>query len=184
MASETGRSLGAALDRMSDRERKLVFLTAAVAIVLFGGLLVTLTQSALESKAKRVQTKQEQLASIQALEERYKEAEADEKRALQRLQTNTTSLFSHLQKTAGTLGLTLSDLAERQLPVKDTGVTEVTVDVNLKSLSVDKLTQFLEQIEGADKGGLIKVTKLKVKTRHDTEDLLDVTVTVATWKKS
>jgi multidrug efflux pump subunit AcrB len=184
MASETNGGLGAALDRMSDRERKLVLLTAGVAIVLVGGLLVTLTQGALESKSKRVELKQEQLTSIQSLEEQYKTAEADEKRALQRLQTNTTSLFSHLQKTAAKLGLSLSDLAERQLPVKDTGVTEVTVDVNLKSLSVDKLTQFLEEIEGADKSGLIKITKLKVKTRHDAEDLLDVTLTVATWKKS
>ena len=56
--------------------------------------------------------------------------------------------------------------------------------MNLKSLSVDKLTQFLEEIEGADKSGLIKITKLKVKTRHDAEDLRDVTLTVATWKKS
>lgn len=184
MVSEKPSSLTAAFDRLSDRERKLVLATAVVAVFVVGGLFVMLTQGALESKAKRVQVKRDQLASIQALETQYKEAEAEEKRALARLQSNNTSLFSHLQKTAGALGLTLSDLAERQLPVKDTGVTEVTVDVNLKSLSVDKLTQFLEEIEGNEKSGLIQITKLKVKTRHDAEDLLDATVTVSTWKKS
>lgn len=184
MATGTPSALSQALERMTDRERTLVLVTGVVAIFVIGGGILFFTQSALDSKAKNVELKREQLAQIQALEDRYREAEAEEKRALQRLASNTTSLFSQLQKVAGKLGLTLNDLNERQLPVKDTGVTEVSVEVNLKSVSVDKLTQFLEEVEGPDKNGLVKVTKLKVKTRHDNEELLDVTVTVATWKKA
>jgi hypothetical protein len=80
------------------------------------------------------------------------------------------------------VGLPLSDLNERRIPVKDSDLTEITVDVTLKDISVDKLVTLLENIEGKTTGGVVKVTKLKVKTRLEAPDMLEATLTVSTWR--
>ena len=172
------------LARMSDRERKLVGLTGAVAaVLLFGGTLLWV-DGHLDKKARRVRGLNESLAQIMALEGQYQEAEARDRQNAMRLRTNNVSLFSLLQQAAGQLGLVLNDLNERQVPMKDGKVTEVSVEVNLKQVSIDKLNLFLEKIEGKSSGGLVKILKLKVKTRHDNPELLDVNMAVATWKAS
>jgi hypothetical protein len=87
-----------------------------------------------------------------------------------------------MQKAASEVGLSLSDLNERRLPVKDSDLTEVTVEVNLKEISIDKLVTLLEKIEGKTSAGVVKVTKLKTKTRLDAPDMLEVNLTVSTWR--
>jgi len=82
------------------------------------------------------------------------------------------------------LGLTLNDLNERRTPIKESGIDEISVDVNLKQMSIDKLDAFLEKIEDGKYGGMVKVLKIKVKTRYDNPELLDVTMKVATYKPS
>jgi len=174
--------LVSSFQRLSERERRLVALTSVVAIVFFVGGGSWAASNARDAKERRVKAKQEQLDQILALRERYQEAEANEKRASARVKSNTTSLFSLLQKAAGELGLQLNDLNERKVPVKDTELVEVSVDVNLKEVSIDKLNAFLEKIEGKRRDGVVKVQKLKVKTRFDQPDMLEVSMTVATWK--
>ena len=178
-------SILSAFSRLSDRERRLVLITVAVALVLgvFGGGY--LISSSLEKKRKNVAIRREQLAEILGREDRYNEAAKREKQDAARLRGNTISLFSLLQKAAAELSLELNDLNERKTPVKNnTSVTEVSVDVNLKKVSVDKLNALLEKIEGPESRGFVKVMKLKIGTRHDNDELLDVKLTVATWKTS
>lgn len=170
--------------RLNERERVLVSITAAVAVVFIIVGLGWWGNSAIDSRRKSVVLKKEKLAQILALEDKYKEAAALEKKATQKLERNSVSLFSLLQKTAGELNLKLNDLNERKTPVRDTEIEAVSVEVNLKQLSVDKLNQFIEKIEGRSKDGLVKIVKLKVKTRFDNPELLDVNMTVSTWKKS
>jgi type II secretory pathway component PulM len=179
---QLGSRLATSFSRLSERERRLVLVTGVVAILLFVGGGSWAASGALDAKRKRVVAKQEQLDQILALRDRYQEAEQQEKRAASRVKSNTTSLFSLLQKTAGELGLQLNDLNERKVPVKDTDLVEVSVDVNLKEVSIDKLNSFLEKIEGKRRDDVVKVQKLKVKTRFDAPDMLEVSMTVATWK--
>lgn len=176
--------LKASFDRMSDRERRLVMLTGSVAVVLLVGGIVLGTNSALETRQKRVKKQSEQLEQILSYESDYRAAEAAEKKAVSRLTSNKISLFSRLNKAATKLGLSLRDLNEREVPVKDAeDVKEVRVEVNVKNISIDKLNEFLKEIEGERNDGLVKIMKMKVKTRHDNDEMLDATLTVATWKK-
>ena len=182
MAGANTNELQEAFSRMSARERKLVIVTAlAAAIFVLGGIGLW-TNSALSSREKRVQLRKEQLAQILAYEGRYKDAERKEKRSAERLKRNTITLFSHLNKGAQELGLSLNDLNERKKPLRDTGIEQISVDVNLKKVSIDLLGKFLEKIESKSSRGLVKILKLKVTTRHDNPELLDVKMTVATWK--
>jgi hypothetical protein len=40
----------------------------------------------------------------------------------------------------------------------------------------------LENIEGKTAGGVVKVTKLKARTRLEAPDMLEVNLTVSTWR--
>jgi hypothetical protein len=163
---------------LTERERLLVVVTTGVAVLFIVGGSVLSATNALEKREKRIKLRKEQLSQILALEGSYqvaKEAIASEER---RLKGNKVSLFSLCNKAAREIGLTLNDLNERKRPVRDTNLEEISVEVNLKSLTIS----FLEAIEGKRTGGMVKITKLKVKMRFDNPDLLDVQMTVATWK--
>lgn len=175
--------LGQALSKMTDRERKLVLLTAGVAVVLVVVGIGFLISGAIDKRQKRITIRKDEIAQIEALRADYDAAVQRQKSAENRIKSaSSTSLFSLLQKSAAEVGLSLADLQERRLPVKDSDLTEVTVDVNLKEITVDKLVTLLEKIEGRNAGGVIKVTKLKVKTRFDNPEILEASLTVSTWK--
>jgi hypothetical protein len=168
---------------MTDRERRLVFVTAGVAVVLAFVVVASAMGSFISSREKRIRMRNDEIAQIEALRVAYDAATAREKAAEARIKTaSSTSLFTLLQRSAAELGLALSDLNERRLPVKDSDLTEVTVDVNLKEISIDKLATLLEKIEGRTTDGVVKVTKLKVKTRFDNPEMLEAMLTVSTWK--
>lgn len=173
------------LSGMNDRERKLVLLLASAFVLVFVGGGIFWASGALDGKERRVREMRTTLTQIQSLEAQYKATELAERQAELRLKTNNTSLFSLLQSSAQQLGLTLNDLNERKSPASDSGeITEVSVEVNLKEVSIDKLNTFLEKIEGKTSTGLVKIMKLKVKTRYDNAELLDVNMTVSTWQSS
>ena len=169
---------------LSEREQRLVGITALVAVVfIFGGGFL-LMQSSLKSKEKQIKAQNEQLGQILALESDYNQAKNAQREEMRRLEGKNISLFSLLQNSASELGLSLKDLNEKKSPIKDSEMVQVSVDVNLKEVSIDKLTSFLESIESKSGKGLVKVTRLKTKTRFDNDQLLDVRITVSTWRKA
>jgi hypothetical protein len=181
--SAQGGGLGRALQKMTERERKLVFvMIGAVVLFMIGGLSMGIS-SFLSSREKRIRLRRDEIAQIEALRVSYDAATARDRAAEARIkQASATSLFSLLQKSAGEVGLALTDLNERRLPVKDSELSEVTVDVNLKEIGIDKLVTLLEKIEGRSTDGVVKVTKLKVKTKFDNPEMLEASLTVSTWK--
>ena len=175
--------LAAAYAKMTERERRLVLLTAAVAVVLVIAGVGWLISSSISSREKRIAARTQEITQLEALRGEYETATARQKAAQARItQSASTSLFTLMQKAAADVGLSLSDLNERRLPVKDTDLSEVTVDVTLKEISVDKLVNLLEKIEGRTTGGVVKVTKLKVKTLVANPEMLEVGLTVSTWR--
>jgi hypothetical protein len=171
-----------AVGRLSARERVLVVVTALV-VVLFafvGGTLFV--QSKLDKAQRRLNERKMQLSQILSLEGQFREAEQERTRIADQMARSDVKLYTLLPKVASELGLTLNDLNERRVPVKDTGIDEVSVDVNLRQMSIDKLDGFLEKVESSSDKGSVKVLKVKVKTRFDNPELLDVALTVATYK--
>jgi hypothetical protein len=175
--------LATAFARMSDRERKLVMLTAVVAVVLAIAGAAWLISSSITRREKQIASRKEEIEQLETLRGEYEAATARQKAAEMRIkQSASTSLFTLMQKAASDVGLSLSDLNERRLPVKDTDLSEVTVDVTLKDISIDKLVTLLEKIEGRTTSGVVKVTKLKTKTMLANPDMLEVVLTVSTWR--
>lgn len=176
-------SLATTIGKMSDRERRLVALTVAIALVFAVAGLSWMIAGSISRREKGIAIRKDEIAQLESLRSDYEQATARQKAAEARIKTaTTTSLFTLMQKAAQEVGLALSDLNERRVPVKDSDLTEVNVDVTLKEISIDKLVTLLEKIEGKTSGGVVKVSKLKVKTRLDNPDMLEVSLTVSTWR--
>lgn len=183
MASFSG--IPQAFGRLSEREKRLVVVTSVVAVVFVCALAITAVNSAIESRTKRVTMRKDEIAQLEVLRGRYHDAEEADKKSAAQIRANSQSLFTLVQKASSEVGLPVPDLQERRTPVKDAAdVQEVSVDINLKEISVDKLTTLLEKIEGKRNDGVVKVTKLKVKTRFDNPEMLEANLTVSTWRSS
>jgi hypothetical protein len=181
--NQTSSALGQAFVKMTERERKLVALTVAVAVVFALGGLFWIVSGAIKSREADVASKRQWLQNAEQMRVAYGAAKARQEAAQNRLRlAGATSLSKKVQDDAASLGVTVKDQQERSLPVKDSDVTEVTVDLNVKELSTDKLVELLEKIEGKSAGGVVKVQKLKVKTRLDTPEILEANIGVSTWK--
>lgn len=174
----------AGFSRLSGRERLLVGLTALVLVVTIFAGGTFWAQSKLSKAARRLSERRGQLQQILRLQSRYESAKNERKGDERRIQRNSVQLFSFLPKIADELGLTLNDLNERRASLKDSDIDEISVDVNLKKMSLDKLDAFLQRIEKGGHSALVKVLKIKIKTRFDNPELLDVNMKVATYKPS
>lgn len=168
----------------SSREKKLISSVLVVISLLICVAVIASAASGLASKRSQIVVKEKQLKGLKRLSVDYL-AQKKKNQVLERaLKNNHTSLFSLLQSSATQLELTLSDLAERKQVLPGEKVLEVSVGVNFKKVSIDRLTAFIKAVESSKPKGLVKVTKLKVKTRYDIPDLLDVQLTVSTWKEA
>jgi len=175
------KKINDAFEQLETREKRLVLLLGIVAIcVIFFGSAFWI-RSVVNKKYARNQTQIKQLQQIVALEGPYKVAKVQQEAVRSKLERNQISIFSLLQTVAQSLDLSLSDLNEKATPINKTDYSEISVAVNLKSLSIDKLVAFLTEVEKKD---LVKITQLKLRSRFDAPDLLDVQMTVTTWKKT
>jgi len=184
--SDTPNSSGLvqALAKLSDRERKLVFVTVGVAVVLAVVGIGSAINGAVTKREKAIAASKEQIVQMEGLRLEYDAAVARQKAAENRIKSAPqTSLMSYLDGALRELALPKDDLQEgNALPIKDSDFVEYTATFTIKELSIDKLMNLLEKIEGRNTGGVVKVTKLKVKTRFDKPDTLEAAMTVSTWK--
>lgn len=170
-----------AFEGLTERERKLILgLAATVAILVVLGLGFVVLSS-LSNKQKELETIRQQMAQMQQISGTYYEAKARQDELMSRLRAGGPSLFSVLQSAANRVGVQISDMNEQKSPGSDSGLLQTNVKLAIKQVSIDKLTSFLEYIEDQS-GGVSKVVLLSVRTRFDAPDLLDVSLTVTSWK--
>ncbi len=176
--------LGAVTERLSERERKMLTILVSVGVCLIVIAVFFGVSQRLDARRAEIEVAKKQLVEITSLQDVYRQAKAKQEAEEMRFRTNPISLFSFLQSVSTRLGLTLFDLNEHRTPIAGSRLVESDVVVTLKQISIDKLTAFLEAVEDSASGSVVKVKQLKVKARFDTPDLLDVQMTVATWKTS
>ncbi len=183
MKSWLGR-LGAAFERLSGREQILAVLMSFLLggmILGFGGWLVNRD---LTARDKRINSKVTRLKEIGELRGDYQRRLDEQARIAQEVRSNNgTRLLSYLDGLAQAAGVQLGNAAER--PGEPTGseqVKEEMAEVNIKNVSLDRLHKFLADIEEGNR--LVKVRRLRIKTRFDNKQMLDATVTVGTFKSA
>lgn len=171
-------------DGLTDREKKLMLgMLVGFCIVLTIGTLY-LASSKLSSKNTLLSRNKALLSEVLELEEEFLFAKEKNESILRSINRNEVSLFTLIQSITSRLGLSVKDLNEQKRPLPKSKIVEVKVVVNLSKLSIDKVSALIEAIEAPENEAQVKITKLKISNRRDEPDLLDLQMTVSTWKSS
>ena len=169
-------------DGLSDRERRLLSVLSIILLVLLVTSTVYLGITKLGNRRAELAKNKQQLTLITDLEGQYLKAKEKTEKARMTVLRNNVSLLTFIQGVTNRLGLSVKELTEQKRPLPKSDIVEVSVKLNLSKLSIDKVTALIEAIETSEMGQLIKVTKLKINKRFDEPDLLDLQMTVSTWK--
>jgi len=181
MSEWLGR-LRAAWEDLSLRERVLLGAaggTAALVLVYFA--LVAPLRSVSERASSGVDAAEQQLEAMERLRGEYLEVAGRLAAVEQRIRDKgqNSNLLTLLESLAETSGVKLESMEERQAGTNDT-YGETKVEVALDSVTLTQAVSYLHNIEASPQ--LLSVKSLRVKTRNDDSDLLDVTFTVSSFE--
>ena len=169
---------------LSDQDKKKVLGGLGGGAGLLVLLIIWGAFSSINFRHREIKRLEQELKQVDKLSTQYHQIQAEKTVRERQVRTNPVALFSLIQNVAGRLELQVSDLNERKEPLDNTDWVKVSVQVSLKKLSIDRLNAFLENIEAGSEAGLVKVTRLEIKTRFDDPQLLDAQMTISTWKVS
>lgn len=178
-------NFGLWFDNLTERERRLIFLLtiSLSSIILVSAIYFAVTK--IDNKKNLLSKNKNYVLQIKELEGEYFKAKKENEKAQNRIKKNSVSLFSLISSITSKLSLSIKDLNETKRPIGKTEVVEVSVKLSLSKLSIDRLIALIEAIEKSEDGGdLVKVTRLKVNKRFDEPDMLDIQMTVSTWKSA
>lgn len=172
-------------NQLSQRER-LTLLAGAVivAVLLFFFAIVAPYRASLERLDKKIASKQRQLAEAQQLGQEYQQLKQQLAASERRLASGGDfSLLSFVEATSIRLAGRDSLTAMRPQPAATLeGFREEAVEVKLEKIRLNQLVQLLFVADTAPAPMLVKA--LRIKPRFDDRNLLDVTITFASYRRS
>jgi general secretion pathway protein M len=167
---------------LSQKEKLVVVIFMSVVFALIIILSIIMVSSAINSRYMDIEEKEKKLNEIIAQKDRYREAEQAQRVFEQRLKSNNVNLFSFVEELSRKLQIDISDMNERNSPVqKGDKIQEQTLELNILKVSMDRLVDFMKELERSQY--LIKIKKLKINTRFEKDTrTLNVNMVVATYK--
>jgi type II secretory pathway component PulM len=179
---ELWRRLVAAFDGLSPNERLLVSVAGGVLCVtlLWFGAAAPLL-SAAETAALRADTAEEQLARVRSLRTHYDEVSERLGVVESRIQSGPTGeLFTTLEQMAAQSLVKIDSMEPRTAPASDE-YRETKVQVALKGVTLAQVVGLMSRIDTAPQ--MLSIKSLRIRTRPDKQDLLDVTFTVSSFER-
>ncbi len=152
----------------------------AVLGMIVGGVLWSV-ESHIDKKERRLENRKAKLMTILAKKQELETAQRKmqyQEDILKR--SGSVRLFPLLEELSKKLDVEIGDMNERHVISPAENIKVVAVEVHLRKITLEKLTQFLFQIENTEY--IIKVTNLRVKQDFTTKQYLEVTFTVSTYK--
>ncbi len=172
----------AAWDNLSLRERTLLSVAGgALALVLFTLLIVNPVFSATGNSRARMSTAEQQLQSMLRLRREHDEVSARLRATEARIRKNKErrNILSLLEAMASKANVNIDSIEERQAS-DDDQYRETRVEVSLKNVTISQIVNYLHNVESSER--LFSVKGLRIKTRPDKPDLLDVNFTVSAFE--
>ena len=171
----------AAFDDLTPRERIALWaMGSVIACALIWMVLVLPLNHARQDASQRVTDAERQIAMMVRLRAQYDEIAG----RLERLETRIArgpkgNIFTTLESLARNSAVKIESLEPQAAPAGEHYVEE-KVQVVLKSVTLKQLSQYLDQIEQAPQ--LLSIKALRIRTRVDKPELLDVTFTVSAFE--
>jgi hypothetical protein len=132
----------------------------------------------------KIVKKRAEVENITRLREQYMEAHkqlADIKAKLDKMEKGF-SVLSFIEDLANKQNIreNIGSVKPKTIPLND-NYDENIVELKMANVSLTELVDFIHKIENS--GHLLKVKRLRIKTRYDNRDLLNVTLQVTTYKR-
>ena len=179
---ELWRRLLAAFGGLSTNERLLVGAAGAllgVTLLWFG--VATPLLSAADGASTRAETAEEQLERVRSLRARFDEV-SDRLGSVEAriLSGPKGEIFTTLEQMASQSAVKIDSMEPRTAPASDE-YRETKVQVALKGVTLAQVVGFLSKIDSAPQ--MLSIKSLRIRTRADKQDLLDVTFTVSSFER-
>ncbi len=168
----------------SPREKRLLALAA-------GGLLlfvVLIGYASFSSSIRKAQAaldeKRLDFDKISRLSAGYGAQEQERQMLEARLRQSPPALMSFVDTTAKNAGVDVGGMSDRGVVAGGQGgkPKEMSVEVNLGKVPLDKLVKLLSDIEHSP--GVVRVRRLRLRKSFENKDVLDVSLSVSAWQGS
>ena len=173
--------LRAAYEGLSSRERLLVLGAAGMlaAALLFFALVSPVLRAAASAKA-RVDAAEQELEAVRRLSRDYEDVNGRLARVEARIQSGPRGeIFTTLEKLASDSAVKIDSMEPRTSPASE-AYKETKVQVSLKSVTLAQLVAYLHKIDSSEQ--VLSIKSLRMRSRKDKPDLLDVTFTVSSFE--
>lgn len=169
-------------DTLAPRERMLLSVLGVgllVTLVFFAGVRPVL--SARDTARARVEAAERDLEMMSRLRRDYEEINArlEAVEAQIRQNQDRRNTLTLLESLASAAAVKIDSMEERSSPENDQ-YRETRVEVSLKNVTLTQVVSLLHNIESSPRQFSVK--GLRIKTRGDKDDLLEVNFTVSTFE--
>jgi type II secretory pathway component PulM len=169
---------------LSQREQRVLIGAGAFFLALLLYLGVDSVLQGYDKLEGKIKSKRAEVEKITRLRAQYMEAHkqlADIKAKLDKMEKGF-SLLSFIEDLANKQDIrkNMGSVKPKEIPLND-DYNENIVELKMDNVSLSDLVDFIYKIENS--GHLLKVKKLRIKTRYDNRDQLNVTMQVTTYKR-
>jgi general secretion pathway protein M len=172
------------LTAATPQEKRLLALAAA-GIALFVLLIAWVGFGSSIRKAQAaLEEKRSDFEKISRLSAGYGAQEQERQLLEARLRQSPPALMSFVDTTAKNAGVEVGGMSDRGVVSGGQAgkPREMSVEVNLGKVPLDKLVKLLQDIERSP--GVVRVRRLRVRKSFENKDLLDVSLSVSAWQGS
>ena len=169
-------------DNLSPRERVLLsIMGGTTAVFLLALVVVNPLLAALDRGSQRVFAAEQELQAMIRLERDYNEIHRQLQSTEEKITGNKErrDVLTQLESLASRAEVKVDSMKERQAANHDE-YRETRVEVALKKVTLAQTTEYLHSIETSER--LFAVKSMRIRTRSDGSDLLDVTFTVPSFE--
>jgi general secretion pathway protein M len=169
------------LDRLDDRERRL--LGVALAVALLGVVLLPPAAlfAVLHSRRSDVEAVREAITAIGDNATVIERGKAERGAITERYARSAPQLQAFLSKLASEAGVEIPESQDRQAVPRGKRFEERSTKVTLRKVGMLKLVKFLERIEQS--GYPVKITQINVRKRGSEPDSYDVDLVVSAFDR-
>ncbi|MDH5307160.1 MAG: type II secretion system protein M [Myxococcales bacterium] len=166
---------------LAPRERLLISTAGALfGIAVLYLIVVSPILNAAERSDERLVTADQQLRLMQRLRREYDDVEQRLADVEGRIRSSPRgNLRTALETLAGEASVKVESMEPQASPANDT-YRETKVEVGLRSVTLAQIVNYLHRIESAPQ--VLSVKALRIRTRPEQPELLDVTFTVSSFE--
>lgn len=173
--------LRAVAEGLSPREQRLLGGAGLLLALLLAYAAVVRPVLGAQTRAEaRARAAEQELGAMQRLREEFDEVNQRLVSVERRIQEGPRGNIFTLLESLATRSAVKVESMEPQTPLASERYRETKVEVVLKEVSLAQAVSYLHQIESSEQ--LLSVKSLRLRTRRDKPELLDVTFTVSTFE--